>query len=68
VAGVAAQPIQEFQRRFPNHLVLDVFDIIYPQYRLQPGAKITFSKHLNTMKNWYCNVRVIGTGIDKGYS
>ena len=27
--------------------------------------EITLLKHLDTLKNWYCNVRVIGSGIDK---
>jgi hypothetical protein len=46
VAGVVAQLIQELQRRFPEHIVLDALGIIYPQYWLQPDVEITFSKHL----------------------
>jgi hypothetical protein len=62
VAGVVTQLIQELQRRFPEHTVLDALGIIYPQYWLQPDVEITFSKH---MKNWYCNARVLGSGVDK---
>ena len=65
MVGAAAQLIQELQRRFPDHAVLDALGIIYPQYWLQPDAELTFSKHLGTLKNWYCNARVIGNGIDK---
>ena len=65
VAGVVAQLIQELQRSFPEHAVLDVFGIIYPQYWLQPNDEITFSKQRDTMKNWYCNARVLGSGVDK---
>jgi hypothetical protein len=65
IAGAATQLIQELQRRFPEHAVLDALGIIYPQYWLQPDAEVTFAKHLDTLKNWYCNARVLGTGVDK---
>ena len=65
VAGAAAQLIQELQRRFPEHAVLDAFGICYPQYWLQKDAEITFSKHLDVLKNWYCNTKVLGSGVDK---
>ena len=65
VAGMTTQLIQELQRRFPKHAVLDALGIIYPQYWLQPDVDITFSKHLDTLKNWYCNTIVLGTGVDK---
>ena len=65
VAGAAAQLIQELQRRFPEHAVLDALGICYPQYWLQKDAEITFSKHLDVLKNWYCNTKVLGSGVDK---
>ena len=65
MAGAAAQLIQELQRRFPEHAVLDALGIIYPQYWLQKDAEITFSKHLDVLKNWYCNTKVLGSGVDK---
>ena len=39
--------------------------IIYPQYCLQADVEITFSRHLDTMKIWYCNARVFGSGVNK---
>ena len=65
VAGTTAQLIQELQRHFPEHAVLDAIGIIYPQYWLQVDVEITFSKHLHTLKNWYCNARVLGSGVDR---
>ena len=65
MVGVAAQLIQELQCRFLEHAVLDALGIIYSQSWLQPDAKITFSKHLDTLKIWYCNAKVLGGGVDK---
>lgn len=60
--GDAARLIRELKSRFPNHEVLDVLGIVYPQYWLLSNAEDKFRKHLAVLKKFYGEAKHIVGG------
>jgi hypothetical protein len=46
--------VLELDQRFPNHELMNVLGIIYPQYSLQPNCESTFVDHFALIKHHYC--------------
>jgi hypothetical protein len=42
--------------------LFDAKGILYPQYWLQPNCEESFAKHLDILKTWYCESKVMGFG------
>ncbi len=55
LARVEETLIQKLKTRFPTHGVMDVLEIVYPQYWLQAYCETTFSKHLVIIKTTFCS-------------
>jgi len=52
----------ELDRQFPQQELFDAFGIIYPQYWRQVGAEASFPKHLEVLKNFYCQAHSVNNG------
>ena len=56
----------ELQDCFPNHTVLNAMGIVYPQYWAPPNIEVNFLKHLNSLKGFYCEPKLLVSGKDEG--
>jgi hypothetical protein len=45
--------VLELEQRFPNHELMNVLGIIYPQCSLQPNCESTFMDHFALIKHHY---------------
>lgn len=61
--AVAAPQVQyEMKSRFPDHATMDALGVVYPQFWAQgASAQVSFSKHLDVLKQYYCEPKYIQT-------
>jgi hypothetical protein len=64
LAKAATRLIVELDVQFLKQAVLDAMGVIYPQYWLQVDAKMTFPRHLEVLKGFYCTPRPSGQSKD----
>jgi hypothetical protein len=60
--GATTQLINELDNYFLKCALFDAMGIIYPHYWLQPGWEAIFVKHLEVMKVWYYEPKIMGNG------
>lgn len=61
-AVAAAQVQNEMKSRFPDHATMDALGVVYPQFWAQvASAQGSFSKHLDVLKEYYCEPKYIQT-------
>jgi hypothetical protein len=44
---------------------MNAFNIVYPQFWMQPYAKFSLSLHLNVMKRHYCELKKVKLSLDQ---
>jgi hypothetical protein len=59
--GAIVQLINEWDNYFSHCALLDAMGIVYPQYWLQPQCEESFAKHLEVLKAWYCEPKMLGS-------
>ncbi len=60
LAKVAIGLIEKLDVRFPEQMIFDAIEIVYPQYWLHAYVDMIFPKHLEMLKKLYGNPRACG--------
>jgi hypothetical protein len=51
--------IKELSKRFPDSKIIEALGVAFPQYWKNPECDTLFPMHMQVIKRWYCNMKVV---------
>jgi hypothetical protein len=55
----------ELKRRFVDSKLMNAFDIVYPQFWMQPYEKNNLSLNISVIKRHYCELKKVKPSLDQ---